>query len=99
MTTKAELVTKIVERTGVSKTDVEKTLKGFEEIVQQTVAKGGDKISLPGFISLEQGSRSARTGRNPQTGETIQVPASKTVKISAGATLKKVAKGEVKPPK
>lgn len=98
MTTKAELVTAIVERTGVSKTDVEKTLKGFEEIVQQTIAKGGDKISLPGFISFEQGFRSARTGRNPQTGETIQVPASKTVKISAGATLKKVAKGEVKPP-
>ena|SRR3954447_15487102 len=98
MTTKAELVTAIVERTGVSKTDVEKTLKGFEEIVQKTIAKGGDKISLPGFISFEQGHRSARTGRNPQTGETIQVPASKTVKISAGATLKKVAKGEVKPP-
>ncbi len=98
MTTKAELVTAIVERTGVSKTDVEKTLKGFEEIVQKTVAKGGDKISLPGFISFEQGSRSARMGRNPQTGETIKVPASKTVKISAGATLKKIAKGDVKPP-
>ena len=99
MTTKAELVTKIVERTGVAKGDVEKTLKGFEEVVQQVVAKGGDKVSLPGFLSFEQGSRSARVGRNPQTGETINVPASKTVKISAGATLKKVAKGEVKPPK
>jgi DNA-binding protein HU-beta len=96
--TKAELVAQIAERTGVSKSDVEKTMKGFEEVVQQVVSKGGDKLSLPGFLSFEQVDRSARTGRNPQTGETIQVPASKAVKISAGATLKKVAKGEVSAP-
>lgn len=96
--TKAELVAQIAERTGVSKSDVEKTLKGFEEVVQQVVAKGGDKLTLPGFLSFEQVQRGARTGRNPQTGETINVPASKAVKVSVGATLKKVAKGEVPAP-
>ena len=96
--TKAELVAQIAERTGVSKSDVEKTMKGFEEVVQQVVSKGGDKLSLPGFLSFEQVRRSARTGRNPQTGETIQVPASDAVKISAGATLKKIAKGVVPAP-
>ena len=95
---RSELVDAIAERSGVTKSDVDASLKGLFEVVAGVVAKGGEKITIPGFISFEQGSRSARTGRNPQTGETIQVPASKTVKISAGATLKKVAKGEVKPP-
>lgn len=97
--TKAELIAAIAERSGVSKTDVEKTLKGFEEVVQQVVAKGGDKVVIPGFVSFEQTDRKARTGRNPQTGETIQVPASKAVKVSAGTKLKNVAKGTVPAPK
>jgi DNA-binding protein HU-beta len=91
--TKAELVDQIAERTGVSKSDVEKSLKGFEEVVQQVVGSSDDKISLPGFISFERVQRAARTGRNPQTGETMQVPASKAVKVSAGAALKRAAKG------
>lgn len=94
---KSELIDKIAERTGVSKSDAEKVLKGFEEIAQQVVAKGGDKLTLTGFMSIEQVKRKARTGRNPQTGETIQVPASTAVKLTAGATLKDVAKGKRKP--
>lgn len=97
--TKTELIAAISDRSGVSKTDVEKTLKGFEEIVQQVVAKGGDKVTIPGFVTFEQTDRAARTGRNPQTGETIQVPASKAVKVSAGTKLKNIAKGAVEPPK
>lgn len=96
--TKAELIAAISERSGVSKSDVEMTLKGFEEVVQQVVAKGDDKVTIPGFISFEQTDRAARAGRNPQTGETIQVPASKAVKVSAGTRLKNVAKGTVAPP-
>jgi DNA-binding protein HU-beta len=97
--TKAELIAAIAERSGVAKTDVEKSLKGFEEVVQQVVAKGSEKLTIPGFLSFEQTHRAARTGRNPQTGEAIQVKATKAVKVSAGATLKNVAKGTVKPPK
>ncbi len=94
---KTELIDKISERTGVSKSDTEKVLKGFEEIAQQVVASGGEKLTLTGFMSIEQVQRKARTGRNPQTGETIQVPASTAVKLTAGATLKDVAKGNRKP--
>lgn len=90
---KSELIDKIADRTGVSKADAEKVLKGFEEVVQQVVAQGGEKLTLTGFLSVEQVHRNARTGRNPQTGATIQVPATKAVKLTPGATLKEVAKG------
>jgi DNA-binding protein HU-beta len=62
------------------------------------VARGGEKITLPGFLTIEQGARSARTARNPQTGETINVPATKTAKISAGSKLKAIAAGKEAPP-
>ncbi|MCU0311641.1 MAG: HU family DNA-binding protein [Acidimicrobiales bacterium] len=90
--TKSELIAEIAERTGVAKADVEKSLKAFEEVANEVVAKGTEKLTLPGFLSFEQTTRSARTGRNPQTGETIQVPASKAAKVTAGSKLKATAK-------
>lgn len=90
--TKSELIAHIAERTDLAKTDVEKALKAFEEIANEVVAKGDEKLSLPGFLSFEQVARSARTGRNPQTGATIQVPATKAVKVTAGSKLKATAK-------
>jgi DNA-binding protein HU-beta len=87
--TKSELIAEIAERTGQAKSDVEKTLKGFEDVCHEIVAKGTEKLTLPGFISFEQ----ARTARNPQTGEPIQVPASKAAKVTAGSKLKASAKG------
>jgi DNA-binding protein HU-beta len=91
--TKTELVAAVAERTEVSKADVDRVLTGFQDIVSQVVAKGDEKVSIPGFLSFEQTMRSARTGRNPHTGEPIQVPASKAVKVSAGSKLKAIAKG------
>jgi DNA-binding protein HU-beta len=96
---KSDLIDKIAERADVSKADTEKVLKAFEEVVQQVVAKGDEKLTLAGFVSFEQTHRKARTARNPQTGEPIKVPATNAVKITPGATLKKVAKGTQKPPK
>src|SRR4051794_457965 len=95
---RSELVDAISQRTDVAKNDVDATLKGLFDVVANLVAKGDDKLTIPGWISFEQGARSARTGRNPQTGETIQVPASKTVKISAGSKLKNIAAGKEAPP-
>ncbi len=91
--TKSELIAEISNRTGQTKADVEKTLKSFEDIAHEVVAKGAEKLTLPGFISFEQTHRKARTARNPQTGETINVPATKAAKVSAGAKLKASAKG------
>jgi DNA-binding protein HU-beta len=95
---RAELVEAIAGRSGVDKGDVDATLKGLYEVVARTVAEGQEKISIPGFISFEQGHRSARTGRNPQTGESIQVAASNTVKVSVGTKLKAIAAGKEQPP-
>lgn len=91
---KGELVTTISERTDVSKADVERVLKAFEEVAQRIVAGGSDKLTLPGFLSIEQTSRAARTGRNPRTGEPQQIPAKKSAKLSAGSTLKAIANGD-----
>ncbi len=91
---RSELVDAITERSGVGSRDVDATLKGLFEVVAGVVSKGDDKITIPGFISFEQTDRAARTGRNPQTGESLQVPASKAVKISAGSKLKAIAAGK-----
>jgi DNA-binding protein HU-beta len=90
---KTELVETIAQRTDLSKKDVQSVLDTFEEIVGDIVAKGKDTLTIPGFLKFEQVARSARMGRNPQTGESIKVPASKAVKVSAGAKLKARAKG------
>ena len=91
--TKSDLVAKIAERSGVAKIDVERTLRSFEEIVQETVAAGGDKVTIPGFVSFERVQRAGRLGRNPRTGELIEVPPGPSVRVSAGATLKRIARG------
>ena len=91
--TKTELVAAIAARTDVTKADVERVLNGFQDVVSQVVAKGEEKVSIPGFLSFEQTMRAARKGRNPQTGATIDVPASKAVKVTAGSRLKAIAKG------
>ena len=95
---RSELIEAVAQRSGVGKSDVDAVLRGFQDVVSSTVAKGDEKITIPGFLSFEQGARSARTGRNPQTGEEIQVAASKTVKISAGSKLKAIAAGKEAPP-
>ncbi len=84
----------VAEASGVSSKDVDATLKAFQQVVSDTVAKGEDKISIPGFLSFEQVDRAAREGRNPSTGETIQIAASKAVKVTAGSALKNAAAGK-----
>ena len=67
-------------------------LLAFEDVVVENVAKG-EKIVLSGFLSFERVERKARTARNPQTGEAIQVAASRAPKVSIGSTFKKAVKG------
>ena len=63
------------------------------------MAKGKEPLTIPGWIKFEQTDRSARVGRNPQTGAELKIPASKAVKVTAGATLKAIAKGDKPAPK
>ena len=96
--TKTELVAAISGRTGVSNSDVDKALQGFFEVAAGVVARGEDKITIPGFLSIEQTHRKARKGRNPATGEPLDIPAGTGAKVSAGSKLKKIAAGKVPPP-
>lgn len=84
---KAQLVAAIAEKAQIKKADAEKALAAFEEVVTDTL-KAGDKIQLVGFGTFEVSERAARTGRNPQTKETIEIAASKSPKFKPGRGLK-----------
>ena len=84
---KTELIAAIAEKTELSKKDAEKALKAFTEVVEEELKKG-EKIQLVGFGTFEVSERAAREGRNPQTGETMQIAASKSPKFKAGKALK-----------
>ena len=95
---RTELVAAVAERSGVSRGDVDSTLKGLFDVVAGVVAKGEEKVTIPGFVSFEQTARAARTARNPQTGAAIDVPAGTAVKVTAGAKLKAIAAGKEQAP-
>ncbi len=82
-----ELVAAIAEKTELSKKDAEKALKAFTDVVAEELKKG-EKIQLVGFGTFEVSERPAREGRNPQTGKTMQIAASKAPKFKAGKALK-----------
>ena len=84
---KTELVAAMAEKTELSKKDAEKALKAFTDVVAEELTKG-EKIQLVGFGTFEVAERAARTGRNPQTGAEMTIPASKAPKFKAGKALK-----------
>ena len=75
------------EQTNLSKKDAEAALKAFIDVVSEELKKG-EKVQLVGFGTFEVSERAAREGRNPQTGETMEIKASKTPKFKAGKALK-----------
>ena len=85
--TKIELVAAMAEKAGLTKKDAESALKAFTDVVAEELQKG-EKVALVGFGTFEVSERAAREGRNPQTGETIQIAASKAPKFKAGKALK-----------
>ena len=89
---KGQLKDAIAEAAGLSGADAERALDAVLDTITKTVA-AGDKVTIPGFGTFERRERSARTGRNPQTGAEIQIAASKVPKFSAGSALKKTVKG------
>ena len=86
---KTELDAAIAEKAGLSKKDAEGAVKAFTDTVAEQL-KAGEKIQLVGFGTFEVAERAARTGKNPQTGEAIKIPASKAPKFKAGKALKDV---------
>ena len=81
---KAQLIDAIAEKAGLSK--AKKALEAFVATIGESLKKD-EKVALVGFGSFSVSERSARAGRNPQTGKTIQIPAKKVVRFKAGAEL------------
>ena len=84
---KTELIAAMAEQTQLSKKDAEAALKAFVDVVSAELKKGG-KVQLVGFGTFEVSERAARTGKNPQTGEPMEIKASKAPKFKAGKALK-----------
>lgn len=84
---KTQFVEAIAAKSGLSKSAAEKALNAMTDVVAETL-KAGEKVQLVGFGTFEVKERAARAGRNPKTGETIQIAASKTPAFSAGKALK-----------
>ncbi len=89
--TKDELVEKISSSAAISKKEAETALKAVTSGISDALANG-DSVTLVGFGTFSVSNRAARTGRNPQTGESLQIAASKGVKFKAGKALKEAVK-------
>lgn len=83
---KAELIDAVAGSASLTKADAKKALDAFIESTTDSLKKG-DRVALVGFGSFSVAQRSARTGRNPQTGKEIKIPAKKVVKFKAGQEL------------
>lgn len=84
---KGELVSKIADITGATKADTARILSGFEEAITEAL-KNGDQVVLTGFGTFLTRNRSPRTGRNPRTGEALEIKAARVANFKAGKLLK-----------
>jgi DNA-binding protein HU-beta len=83
---KAELISKISDDSGISRSQANAALNSFIEAVTKTL-KAGNKVTLVGFGTFSVSKRNARTGRNPQTGAAIKIKAKKVARFKAGKEL------------
>ena len=90
--TKSEFVDQIADRAELGKGEAEKAVSAVLDTIQEVLSRGGD-INFTGFGKFSVADRGARQGVNPQTGEKIQIAASRVPRFSAGSSLKKAVKG------
>jgi DNA-binding protein HU-beta len=88
---KTELIAAVAEKTGMTKKDAERVINATLETVTASMV-AGDKVQIFGFGTFDVKERAARTGRNPRTGETLEIAASKNVGFSAAKALKDAIK-------
>jgi len=91
--TKSEFVDQVSSESGLSKGDASDAVDAVLTVIQGTLQRGGD-INFTGFGKFSVAERGARQGVNPQTGERIQIAASRVPRFSAGSSLKKAVKGQ-----
>ena len=85
---RTELIAAIAEKTKLTKVQADEFLGAFQEVLVENIAKG-EAVKITGLMGVERVERAARTGRNPRTGEEIQIPAGYGVKLTVGSSLKK----------
>lgn len=90
---KSELVAKVADKAGLSKKDAEAAVKAVVDSVTEALVNG-DKVQLVGFGTFEVRERSARTGRDPRTGKTMEIAASKAPAFKVGQGLKDAVNGK-----
>ncbi|MBB5513253.1 DNA-binding protein HU-beta [Neomicrococcus aestuarii] len=90
---RSELEAAVAKKTENSQTAVKAVLDAVFDVFVEQISQG-EKVSIPGWLAVERTERAARTGRNPQTGETIQIPAGHSVKLTAGSKLKAAVSGK-----
>ena len=92
---KTDLTAELAKETGMTKVAAAEALEALQQIITHSLAKG-ENVTITGFVTFKAKQRAARTGRNPQTGKPIQIPAARVVTFTAGKTLKEhVKKGKV----
>lgn len=90
---KTELTAAVAEKAGISKKDAEKATSALFEVITDALA-AGDKVAVIGFGNFEVKDRAARTGKNPQTGDTVEIPATRVAAFKAGKALKQAVAGK-----
>jgi DNA-binding protein HU-beta len=90
--TKSEFVDQVAQRSQMSKGEATKAVDAVLQTVQEVLQRGGD-VNFTGFGKFSVADRGARQGVNPQTGDKIQIPASRVPRFSAGSALKSAVKG------
>ncbi|WAH36137.1 HU family DNA-binding protein [Alicyclobacillus dauci] len=88
---KQDLINKTAEKSGLTKKDSEAVVNGIFESIEEALS-AGEKVQILGFGTFEVRERAARSGRNPQTGEVIEIPAGKVPAFKAGNNLKEKVK-------
>lgn len=91
--TKDELVQNVASASGLSQADADRAIKALTESIRDAVAQG-DKVQIPGLGTFDRRERSARQGRNPQTGETIDIPATNVPGFKAATAFKNEVSGK-----
>ena len=83
---KSDLIEAIAKESGLTKTDAERALNSLISCITKSIKKG-QKVTIPGFVTVSRNARKARKGRNPKTGKEIKIPAKNVAKFKAGKTL------------
>lgn len=85
---RSDVVAAIADQASLTKSQADSALSALQDLLVKSLGDG-EAVKIPGFFNAERTERAARTGRNPRTGEELQIPAGHSVKLTAGSALKK----------